>query len=36
MTKEKTMDRVREFVRNQPTVYCGTHTPQGKEKFNKA
>ena len=22
-----TMDRVREFIRNHPTVYCGTHTP---------
>ena len=25
----ETLDRVREFVRNHPTVYCGTHTPQG-------
>ena len=25
----ETLDRVRDFVRNHPTVYCGTHTPQG-------
>lgn len=24
---------VREFVRNNPTVYCGTHTPQGYENL---
>ena len=24
-----TLDRVREFVRSHPTVYMGTHTPQG-------
>ena len=29
----ETIDRVREFVRNQPTVYCGTHTPQGYENL---
>lgn len=29
----ETMDRVREFVKNQPTVYCGTHTPQGYENL---
>ena len=29
----KTMDRVREFVRNHPTVYMGTHTPQGYENL---
>lgn len=29
----KTMDRVREFVANHPTVYCGTHTPQGYENL---
>ncbi|MBQ1774385.1 MAG: MBL fold metallo-hydrolase [Prevotella sp.] len=28
-----TMDRVREFVRNHPTVYMGTHTPQGYENL---
>ena len=28
-----TLDRVREFVRNHPTVYCGTHTPQGYENL---
>ena len=26
-----TLDRVREFVTNNPTVYMGTHTPQGVE-----
>jgi len=29
----KTMDRVREFIKNHPTVYCGTHTPQGYENL---
>ncbi len=29
----ETQDRIREFVRNQPTVYCGTHTPQGYENL---
>lgn len=29
----KTLDRVREFVSNHPTVYCGTHTPQGYENL---
>ncbi len=29
----ETLDRVREFIRNQPTVYCGTHTPQGYENL---
>ena len=29
----KTMDRVRVFVANHPTVYCGTHTPQGYENL---
>ena len=28
-----TLDRVREFVKNHPTVYCGTHTPQGYENL---
>ena len=28
-----TMDRVREFVGNHPTVYMGTHTPQGYENL---
>ena len=28
-----TFDRVRDFVRNHPTVYCGTHTPQGYENL---
>ena len=27
----ESLDRVRDFVRNNPTVYCGTHTPQGYE-----
>ncbi len=29
----ETMDRVREFVSSHPTVYCGTHTPQGYENL---
>ncbi len=29
----QTLDRVREFVANNPTVYCGTHTPQGYESL---
>lgn len=29
----ETLDRVREFVKNHPTVYCGTHTPQGYENL---
>ena len=29
----ETLDRVREFLRNHPTVYCGTHTPQGYENL---
>ena len=29
----ETLDRVREFIRHQPTVYCGTHTPQGYENL---
>ncbi len=28
-----TLDRVREFVRNHPTVYVSTHTPQGYENL---
>ena len=28
-----TLDRVREFVTNNPTVYMGTHTPQGVENL---
>ena len=28
-----TMDRVRDFIRNHPTVYMGTHTPQGYENL---
>ena len=28
-----TQDRVREFIRKHPTVYCGTHTPQGYENL---
>ena len=28
-----TLDRVREFVRSHPTVYMGTHTPQGYENL---
>ena len=29
----ETMDHVREFIRQQPTVYCGTHTPQDYENL---
>ena len=29
----ETLDRVREFVSTHPTVYCGTHTPQGYENL---
>ena len=29
----ETLDRVRDFVRSHPTVYCGTHTPQGYENL---
>ncbi len=29
----ETLDRVRAFIRNRPTVYCGTHTPQGYESL---
>ena len=29
----ETMDRVRAFVRSRPTVYMGTHTPQGYENL---
>lgn len=29
----ETLNRVREFVCNHPTVYCGTHTPQGYENL---
>ena len=29
----KTLDRVREFVTNHPTVYLSTHTPQGYENL---
>ena len=29
----ETLDRVREFISKNPTVYCGTHTPQGYENL---
>ena len=29
----ETMNRIREFIRNHPTVYMGTHTPQGYENL---
>ncbi len=29
----ETLDRVRAFIRNHPTVYMGTHTPQGYESL---
>ena len=28
-----TQNTIREFIRNHPTVYCGTHTPQGYENL---
>ncbi len=28
-----TQDRIRKFIRNHPTVYMGTHTPQGYENL---
>ena len=28
-----TQNSIREFIRNHPTVYCGTHTPQGYENL---
>ena len=31
----ETQNRIREFIRNHPTVYCGTHTPQGYENLEK-
>ena len=32
----ETLDRVCTFVREHPTVYCGTHTPQGYENLEAA
>lgn len=29
----RTQEAVRAFIRNNPTVYCGTHTPQGPENL---
>ena len=29
----ETQNRIREFIRKHPTVYCGTHTPQGYENL---
>ncbi|MCR4752334.1 MAG: MBL fold metallo-hydrolase [Eubacterium sp.] len=29
----ETLDRIRAFIRNHPTVYMGTHTPQGYENL---
>ncbi len=29
----ETLDRIREFIKNHQTVYCGTHTPQGYENL---
>ncbi|MBQ9239770.1 MAG: MBL fold metallo-hydrolase [Duodenibacillus sp.] len=33
LAARQTLDRVREFVRSNPTVYMGTHTPQGYENL---
>ena len=32
----ETLDRVRAFISARPTVYCGTHTPQGYENLEAA
>ena len=29
----ETQDRIRQFISEHPTVYCGTHTPQGYENL---
>ena len=29
----ETQNRIRDFIRRHPTVYCGTHTPQGYENL---
>ena len=29
----ETQNRIRDFIRKHPTVYCGTHTPQGYENL---
>ena len=29
-----TLNKVREFIRNNPTVYCSTHTPLGYENLD--
>ncbi len=31
----ETLDRVRDFIRNHPTVYVSTHTPQGYENLEE-
>ena len=31
----ETLDRVRDFIRSYPTVYCSTHTPLGYENLEK-
>lgn len=33
LAARETLDRVREFINSHPTVYCGTHTPQGYENL---
>lgn len=33
VSARETLDRVREFIKNHQTVYCGTHTPQGYENL---
>ena len=36
--KEKaleTLSRVREFIKNNPTVYCSTHCPEGYENLEQ-
>ena len=31
--RRDTLNKVREFIRNNPTVYCSTHTPLGYENI---
>ena len=31
----ETLDRIREFIRKHPTIYCSTHTPLGYENLEK-
>lgn len=33
MAERKAQNRIRDFIRRHPTVYCSTHTPQGYENL---